>query len=105
LHWYRHSYILPSTSNKDYKSSLWLKEYGILPWKSFDDFSRWLFAGRLVTLPMLCSCRTNLKMYICKHAIDASIHFGFYVISDPSELEDLGKRRGRPKKAKLALSC
>ncbi|CAF1424470.1 unnamed protein product, partial [Adineta steineri] len=61
-----------------------------------------LYSGRLITLPMMCSCRTNLKTYVCKHAIGASIHFGLYVISDPHKLETLGKRRGRPKKAKSA---
>ncbi len=104
LHWYGHTYIVPSTRNPDHNSSLWLKQYATFSWQSFDDFSRWLFAGRLVTLPMMCSCRNNLKTYVCKHALGISIHFGLYVISDPGKLEDLGKRRGRPKKAKLALS-
>jgi hypothetical protein len=104
LHWYQHSYIVPSTKNKDYSSSLWLQEYGTLPWKKFDDFSRWLYGGRLITLPMMCSCRLNLKTYVCKHAAGASIHFGFYTISDPNKFETIGKRRGRPKKAGPALS-
>ncbi|CAF4357714.1 unnamed protein product, partial [Adineta steineri] len=53
-----------------------------------------LYSGRLVTLPMMCSCRTNLKTYVCKHATGASIHFGLYAISDPHKSETLGKRRG-----------
>ena len=40
LHWHGHSYIIPSTSNKDSSSSSWLREYATLPWKKFDDFSR-----------------------------------------------------------------
>ena len=72
--------------------------------KQFDDFSRWFHAGRLVTLLMMCSCRTNLKMYVCKHAVGALIHFGLYIISDRSKLENLRKRRVRPKKAGPALS-
>ena len=104
LHWYGHSYIIPSTSNKDYSSSSWLQEYATFPWKTFDDFSRWFYAGRLVALPMMCTCRTNLKTYVCKHAVGASIHFGLYIISDRSKLENLGKRRGRPQKARPALS-
>jgi hypothetical protein len=43
----------------------------------------------------------NLKTYVCKHALGISIHFDLYVIPDLGKLEDLGKRRGRPKKAKL----
>ncbi len=39
----------------------------------------------------------NLKTYVCKHALGISL----YVIPDLGKLEDLGKRRGRPKKAKL----
>jgi hypothetical protein len=31
LHWYGHSYIVPSTRNKHYGSSMWLQEYGTLP--------------------------------------------------------------------------
>jgi hypothetical protein len=104
LHCYGHLYIAPSTKNKDFSTSCWLQDYATLPWKKFDDFSRWIYAGRLVTLPMSCSCRTNLKTYVCKHAVGTSIHFGFYVISDPNKLECLGKRRGRPKKASSALS-
>ena len=104
LHWYGYSYIIPSTSNKDYTSSLWLQEYATFPWKTFDDFSKWLYAGRLVTLPMMCSCQINLKTYVCKHAVGASIYFGLYIISDPDKLESLGKRRGRPKKAGPALA-
>jgi hypothetical protein len=53
---------------------------------------------------MMCSCQINLKTYVCKHAVGASIHFGLYIISDPSKLENLGKRRGRPRKAGPALS-
>jgi len=96
--------IIPSTSNKDYTSSLWLHEYATFPWKIFDDFSKWLYAGRLVTLPMMCSCQVNLKTYVCKHAVGVSMHFGLYIISDPDKFESLGKRRGRPKKAGPALS-
>jgi hypothetical protein len=48
------------------------------------------------TEPILASwpgCwQTILKTYLCKHAVSTSIHFGFYVISDPNKLEDLGKR-------------
>ena len=90
--------------NKDYLSSLWLQEYSTLSWKDFDDFAKCLFAGRLVTLPMSCTCRSNLKTYVCKHAIGLSMHFGLYIMPDPSKYENLGKRRGRPKKAKSALS-
>ncbi len=104
LHWYAHSYIVPSMKNKDYLSSLWLQEYSTLSWKDFDDFAKYLFAGRLVTLPMSCTCRSNLKTYVCKHAIGLSMHFGLYKMPDPSKYENLGKRRGRPKKAKSALS-
>jgi len=104
LHWYGYSYIIPSTSNKDYTSSLWLHEYATFPWKTFDDFSKWLYAGRLVTLPMMCSCQVNLKTYVCKHAVGVSMHFGLYIISDPDKFESLGKRRGRPKKAGPALA-
>ncbi|CAF1550482.1 unnamed protein product, partial [Rotaria sordida] len=103
FHWHSYSYIVPSTSNKDYSSSLWLQEYATFPWKKFEDFSKWFYAGRLVTLPMMCSCKTNLKTYVCKHAVGISIHFGLYIISDPNKLESLGKRRGRPKKAGPAL--
>ena len=85
-------------------ASLWLQEYATFPWKTFDDFSKWLYAGRLVTLPMMCSCQINLKTYVCKHAVGASIYFGLYIISDPDKLESLGKRRGRPKKAGPALA-
>jgi hypothetical protein len=53
---------------------------------------------------MMCSCQTNLKTYVCKHAVGASIHFGLYIISDPGKFENLGKRRGRPRKAGPALS-
>ncbi|CAF4542788.1 unnamed protein product, partial [Didymodactylos carnosus] len=31
------------------------------------------------------------------------MHFGFYVVLAPGKLDDLGKRRGRPKKATSAL--
>ncbi|CAF4881795.1 unnamed protein product [Rotaria sp. Silwood1] len=79
-------------------------KYATFPWKKFEDFSKWFYAGRLVTLPMMCSCKTNLKTYVCKHAVGISIHFGLYIISDPNKLESLGKRRGRPKKAGPALS-
>ncbi|CAF1492750.1 unnamed protein product [Rotaria sp. Silwood1] len=79
-------------------------QYATFPWKKFEDFSKWFYAGRLVTLPMMCSCKTNLKTYVCKHAVGISIHFGLYIISDPNKLESLGKRRGRPKKAGPALS-
>ena len=89
LHWYGHSYFIPSTSNKDYSSSSWLPESITFPWKTFDDFSRWFYAGRLVTLPMMCGCRTNLKRYVCKHAVGALIHFGLCIISDRSKLENL----------------
>jgi hypothetical protein len=58
-HWYAYSYIVPSMKNKDYLSSLWLQEYSTLSWKDFDDFAKYLFAGRLVTLPMSCTCRSN----------------------------------------------
>ena len=71
LHWYGHSYIIPSTGNKDYSSSSWLQEYTTFSWKTFDELSRWFYAGRLVTLRMMCSCRTNLKTYVCKHAVSA----------------------------------
>ena len=57
-----------------------------------------------MALPMMCTCRTNLKTYVCKHAVGASIYFGLYIISDRSKLENLGKRRGRPQKARPALS-
>jgi hypothetical protein len=47
----------------------------------------------------------DLNMKTCLMiALGISIHFGLYVIPDPVKLEDLGKRHGRPKKAKLALS-
>ena len=106
MHWYGHSYIILSTSNKDYGLSSWLQEYTTFPWKTFDDISRWFYAGRLVTLPMMCSCRTNLETYvcICKHAVGSLIHSGLCIISDRSKLENLGKRRERPKKAGPALS-
>jgi hypothetical protein len=91
--WYAHSYITPSTRNKDYSSSFWLHEYATFPWKTFNDFSRWFYACRLVTLPIMC-----------KHAVGASIHICLYIISDPSKLENLGKRRGRSRKAGPALS-
>ncbi len=93
---------------KEKEACKWLKDLNrnsLLHWyETFDDFSRWLYAALIVTLPMMCSCRTNLKTYVCKHAIGVSIHFASYIIYDPSKLEDLGKRRGRPKKAGPALS-
>ena len=52
----------------------------------------------------MCSCKTDLKTYVSKHAIGASIHFGLYSIFDPDTLESLGKGCGRPKRAELALS-
>jgi hypothetical protein len=104
LYYYGHSYIVPSTNNKDFSTTYWLQQYNTLPWTKFDDFSRWLYACRFITLPMLCTCRTNLKTYVCKHAIGMSMYFGYYVIKDPNKLECLGKRRGRPKKASSALS-
>jgi hypothetical protein len=62
LHWYGYTYIVPSSRYNDCSSSLyWLQECGTLPWKTFDDFSKWMFAARLVTLPMMCSWRSNLK--------------------------------------------
>ncbi|CAF0785923.1 unnamed protein product [Didymodactylos carnosus] len=64
--------------------------------------------GRLVTIPMMCSCKTNLKEYVCKHFVGVMmIYFNYHIVSDPpklEELEDLGKRRGYPQKATLALS-
>ena len=104
VHWYGHSYIVPSSKSEYYPASWWLHEDGTLPWTNFNDFSRWLFSGRLVTLPKLCSCRTNLKTFVCEHAIGLSIHFGLYTISDPSKFQNLNRRRGRPKKARLALA-
>ncbi|CAF1086868.1 unnamed protein product [Didymodactylos carnosus] len=65
--------------------------------------SSWLYAGRLITIPMMCSFKTDLKTYICKHAVGIMMHFGFYVVSDSEKLDDLGKRRRRPKKATSAL--
>ncbi|CAF1273625.1 unnamed protein product [Rotaria sordida] len=56
------------------------------------------YADRLITVPMMCSCRTNLKTYVCKHAVGASIHFGLHIISNLHKLKSLGKQRGRPKK-------
>ena len=53
---------------------------------------------------MMCSCRINLKTYVCKHTGGALIHFGLYIIFDRSKLENLGKRRGRPNKEESALS-
>jgi hypothetical protein len=52
----------------------------------------------------MCSCQTNLKTYVCKHAVGASIYFGLYIMSDQSKLENLGKRPGRRRKAGPALS-
>ncbi len=53
---------------------------------------------------MMCSCQKNLKTYVCKHAAGVSIHFGLYIMSDPSKLENLGKRPGRRRKPGPALS-
>ncbi|CAF1028358.1 unnamed protein product [Didymodactylos carnosus] len=103
LYWYGHTHVVPSSYCKQYTSSTWLHAYNTMPWTQFDEFSSWLYAGRLVTIPMMCSCKTNLKTYICKHAVGIMMHFGFYVVSDPGKLDDLGKRRGRPKKATSAL--
>ena len=51
---------------------------------------------------MMCNCQTNLKMYVCKNVVGALIDFGLYIISDRSKLENLEKRRGRPKNAEPA---
>ena len=55
-----------------------------------------------MTLPMICNCQTNLKTYVCKNAVGALIDFGLCIISDRSKLENLEKRRGRPKNAEPA---
>ena len=102
MHWHEHSYIIPSISNKDSSSSSWLREYATLPWKKFDDFSRWFYAGRLMPLPMMYNCQTNSKTYVCKNAVGALLDFGLCIISDRSKLENLEKRRGRPKNAEPA---
>ncbi|CAF1260581.1 unnamed protein product [Didymodactylos carnosus] len=82
----------------------WLQQYHFIPWLTFDEFTRWLYSARLVSMPMMCSCKQNLKLYVCKHAAGFMIHLNLYVIADPAKLQVLGKRRGRPKKAGKALS-
>ncbi|CAF0933436.1 unnamed protein product [Didymodactylos carnosus] len=104
LHWYGNSYIVPSTFNHQYNSMLWLQEYSTLPWTQWDNFPQWLKAGRLITIPMTCSCRSNLKTYVCKHAIGLMMHFGCNIVKDPVKLQNFQKRRGRPRKVGNALS-
>lgn len=43
---------------------------------------------------MMCTSPNNLKTYGCKHSNGLSIHFGYYVISDPSKFSKLTKHRG-----------
>ncbi|CAF1010377.1 unnamed protein product [Didymodactylos carnosus] len=104
LHWYGNSYIVPSTFNHQYNSMLWLQEYSTLPWTQWDNFSQWLKAGRLITISMTCSCRSNLKTYVCKYAIGLMMHFGCYIVKDLAKLQNFQKRRGRPRKVGNALS-
>ncbi|CAF1135835.1 unnamed protein product [Didymodactylos carnosus] len=56
-----------------------------------------------ITIPMMCAYKTNLKSYVCKHALGMMIHLGYYFVQAPSKLEHFSKRRDRPKKARLAL--
>ena len=51
---------------------------------------------------MMCNCQTSLKTYVCKNAVGALIDFSLSIISDLSKLENLEKRRGRPKNAEPA---
>jgi hypothetical protein len=37
LHWYEHSYVVPSNHCQGYNSSLWLKEYATFSWQTFED--------------------------------------------------------------------
>ncbi|CAF0962143.1 unnamed protein product [Didymodactylos carnosus] len=48
--------------------------------------------------------RSNLKTYVCKHAIGLMMHFGCYIAKDPAKLQNFQKRHGRPRKVGNALS-
>ncbi|CAF1158343.1 unnamed protein product, partial [Didymodactylos carnosus] len=84
-------------------ANVWLQQHTTMSWQTFGEFSSWLYSGRLITIPMMCSCKTNLKSYVCKYALGMMIHLGYYFVQYPSKLENFGKKRGKPKKARLAL--
>ncbi|CAF1194899.1 unnamed protein product [Didymodactylos carnosus] len=103
IHCYQHSYAIPSSHPSKMNANVWLQQYTTMSWQIFDELSSWLYSGQLVTIPMMCSCKTNLKSYVCKHALGMMIHLGYYFVQDPSKLENFSKKRGRPKKTRLAL--
>ena len=90
LYCYGSSYIVRSMRNNHHNLLIWLQEYQ--SWTSFDEFLNWLHAARLVTIPMTCTCRTNLKTYVCKHSIGLMIHFDCYTISDPTKFQNFGEK-------------
>ncbi|CAF1485659.1 unnamed protein product, partial [Didymodactylos carnosus] len=47
---------------------------------------------------------SNLKTYVCKHAIGLMMHFGFYIVKDPAKLQNFQKQCGRSRKVGNALS-
>ncbi|CAF1029452.1 unnamed protein product [Didymodactylos carnosus] len=100
---YINSIVIPSSYPSKMNAATWLQQYSLMPWSTFHDFSIWLFSGRLVTVPLICNCKPNLKTYVCKHALGIMMHFGYYHVTDPSKLENFARKRGRPKKARLAL--
>ncbi|CAF1122089.1 unnamed protein product [Didymodactylos carnosus] len=104
FHWHARPFLVPSSSPEHMDSSTWLQQYHFIPCSSFNEFSRWLYSGRLVTISIMCACETNLKEHVCKHSVGLMIYFNYYIVSDPGKIEDLGKRRGRSQKATPALS-
>ncbi|CAF1105875.1 unnamed protein product, partial [Didymodactylos carnosus] len=99
FHWYAQSFLVSSSYSEHMDSSTWLQQYHFMPWSSFNEFSKWLYSGMLVIIPVMYLCKTNLKKYLCKHSVGLMIYFNYYIVSDPAKLKDLGKRRGHPQKA------
>ena len=82
-----------------------------LQWSSFDLFRRRAFNVWIVTMDTshwqsaLCTCPHFLKQYKCKHSIGMALRLK--LVKPPLEAKQIPigqkRKRGRPKKAKLAL--